>query len=78
MLRFGMLSLICALCSGVYGFGEHAPASWPALPGLCFVFLGLSALGFWGGTMNNPSINRESQFDSRSTYGRSEADATDM
>ena len=38
MLRLSMVSLVCALCSGVFGFGvESMPLDWAK--GLFFVFL---------------------------------------
>lgn len=39
MLRISMLSLICSLCSGVFGFGTDLNPSLAWAQGLFFVFL---------------------------------------
>ncbi|MBI3863872.1 MAG: DUF1328 domain-containing protein [Planctomycetia bacterium] len=69
MLRFGMFSLICSVSFGVFGFAGGISASWVGGQILFFVCLALSAVGFLGGVLANPSSSRESRFDDRSSYG---------
>ena len=56
MLSIGMLSLICALASGVFGFGADAPPVWTWGKGSFFFFLLLAAVSFIGSTMRRPSL----------------------
>lgn len=51
----GMLSLICAVSSGVYGFSAHAPA-WNWGQGLFVVFLLPAAAIFTVSTLKRPSL----------------------
>lgn len=70
MLRFGMLSLICSMSFGVFGFGAGLSTSWVGGQILFLVCLVLSAIGFLGGVLANPTGLRESRIDDRSSYGR--------
>lgn len=56
MLSIGMLSLICALTSGVFGFGADAPLGWTWEKGSFFFFLLLTAVAFIGSTVRRPSL----------------------
>lgn len=56
MLSVGMLSLICALTSGVFGFGADAPPVWTWQKGSFFLFLLVAAAAFVGSTMSRPSL----------------------
>ena len=56
MLSVGMLSLICALTSGVFGFGADAPPDWTWEKGFFFFFLLLAAVSFVGSTIRRPSL----------------------
>ncbi len=56
MLSVGMLSLICALTSGVFGFGADAPSDWTWEKGSFFFFLLLAAVSFVGSTIRRPSL----------------------
>lgn len=56
MLSIGLLSLICALTSGVFGFGVTAPPVWTWEKGSFFLFLLLAAASFIGSTMSRPSL----------------------
>ena len=55
MLRFAMLSLVCSVSAGVFGFGSGASSSLIWVKCLFFAFLGLSLAGFVSGTMGRPS-----------------------
>ena len=56
MLSFGLLSLICALTSGVFGFAADAPPDWTWEKGSFFFFLLLAAVAFAGSTIRRPSL----------------------
>ena len=56
MLSIGMLSLICALTSGVFGFGVGAPDGWTWVKGSFFLFLLVAVVGCFGSTMRRPSL----------------------
>ncbi|MEK6261646.1 MAG: hypothetical protein AABP62_23855 [Planctomycetota bacterium] len=56
MLSVGMLSLICALTSGVFGFGADAPPDWTWEKGSFFFFLLLAAASFVASTLSRPSL----------------------
>jgi len=65
MLRFAMLSLVGCVSCGVLGFGGSASVSWSWAPALFYVFLGLSAAGFLGGTLPWPAELREARITDR-------------
>ena len=54
MLRFEMLSLICAVSSGVFGFGGGVSSSWFWGQILFLVFLVFSVVAFLVGLMSKP------------------------
>ncbi|MBC8115052.1 MAG: hypothetical protein H7062_11775 [Candidatus Saccharimonas sp.] len=56
MLSIGLLSLICALTSGVFGFGVDAPDGWTWEKGSFFFFLLLAAVSFAASTIRRPSL----------------------
>jgi hypothetical protein len=56
MLSIGLLSLICALTSGVFGFGADAPPVWTWEKGSFFLFLLLASFTFVGSMMSRPSL----------------------
>ena len=56
MLSIGLLSLICALMSGVFGFGADAPPVWTWEKGSFFLFLLVAAVSFVVGTLRRPSL----------------------
>ncbi len=56
MLNISLLSLICALASGVFGFGADAPPDWTWEKGSFFFFLLLAAVAFVGSTIRRPSL----------------------
>lgn len=56
MLNIGLLSLICALTSGVFGFGAGSPSVWTWEKGSFFVFLLLAAASFFRSMMSRPSL----------------------
>ena len=56
MLSIGMLSLVCALTSGVFGFGVGAPDGWTWAKGSFFLFLLVAVVGCVGSTMRRPSL----------------------
>jgi uncharacterized membrane protein YtjA (UPF0391 family) len=64
MLRFAMLSLVCSVSAGVFGFGDGASSSMIWAKCLFFVFLVLSVVGFVSGTMGRPSgiLNEENEY----------------
>lgn len=80
MLRFGMLSLVCSMSSGVFGFGGgDSSTSWIGGQILFFVFLVLSVAGYLGGLLVNPGCTRPARIDDRSRFRRldqAKADAT--
>lgn len=55
MLRFAMLSLVCSVSAGVFGFGSGASSSLIWVKCLFFAFLGFSLAGFVSGTMGRSS-----------------------
>jgi uncharacterized membrane protein YtjA (UPF0391 family) len=67
MLRFAMLSLVCCVSCGVFGYGGGAAASWTWVPAMFYVFLGLSIVGFLGGTLPRPAELREARILDRSS-----------
>jgi uncharacterized membrane protein YtjA (UPF0391 family) len=74
MLRVAMLSLICSVSSGVFGFGGGISSSWVWGQILFLIFLVFSAVGFLGGVMAKPTGLREAHINDRSCYGRPERD----
>lgn len=56
MLSIGLLSLICALASGVFGFGADAPPDWTWEKGSFFTFLLVAAVSFVGSMLSRPSL----------------------
>lgn len=56
MLSIGLLSLICALTSGVFGFEIDAPDGWTWEKVAFFFFLLLATISFIGSTMRRPSL----------------------
>ena len=56
MLSISLLSLICALTSGVFGFGADAPGGWTWEKGSFFFFMVLAAVFFIGSTIRRPSL----------------------
>ncbi len=54
MLRFAMLSLICAITCGVSGYPGTMPFAWNGEIVLFVLFLTLSIAGFVGGTLPRP------------------------
>ncbi len=56
MLSIGLLSLICALTSGVFGFTVDAPPDWTWEKASFFFFVLLAAVSFVGGTLRRPSL----------------------
>ena len=52
MLRLAMLSLVCAVTSGVFGFGGGAATSLLWAQALFFLFLALALVGFLRGTLS--------------------------
>ncbi len=74
MLRVAMLSLICSVTAGVFGFGEGISSSWASAQILFLVFLVFAAAGFLGGVMVRPRGLREARLDDRSCYRRLDRD----
>lgn len=71
MLRIGLLSLICSMSCGVFGFGGSASStSWIGGQVLFFVFLALSVAGYLGGLLVNPGSLHEARIDDCSRLGR--------
>ena len=70
MLRFGMLSLICSMSFGVFGFGGGLSPTWVGGQILFLVCLVFSVFGFLGGVMARPTGLRDQQIDDRSCSGR--------
>ncbi len=56
MLVIGMLSLICAVSSGVFGFTVGAPPAWTWGKGLVVLFLIPAVAAFVGSTLKRPSL----------------------
>ena len=56
MLSIGLLSLICALTNGVFGFGLDAPDGWTWEKGSFFFFILLAAISFAGSMIRRPSL----------------------
>lgn len=56
MLNISLLSLICALTSGVFGFGADALPDWTWEKGSFFFFLLLAAFALVGSTVRRPSL----------------------
>ena len=56
MLNISLLSLICALTSGVFGFAVDAPPDWTWEKGSFFFFLLLAVVSFIGSTIRRPSL----------------------
>jgi len=56
MLSLGLLSLIFALMSGVFGFDADAPGGWTWEKGSFFFFLLLATFAFVGSTIRRPSL----------------------
>lgn len=67
MLRLAMLSLICCVTCGVFGYGGIAPVAWTWAPALFYIFLGLSVVGFLGGTLPRTPELREARVLDRSS-----------
>lgn len=71
MLRIGLLSLICSMSCGVFGFGGSVSStSWIGWQVLFFVFLVLSVAGYLGGLLVNPGSLHEARVDDSSSLGR--------
>lgn len=56
MLIIGMLSLICALTAGVFGFGDAAPPDWTWEKASFFLLLSVSMVAFIESTLSRPSL----------------------
>jgi hypothetical protein len=56
MLVIGMLSLICAVSSGVFGFTADAPPAWTWGKGLFVLFLVPAVVAFMSSTLKRPSL----------------------
>lgn len=56
MLKIGLLSLICALTAGVFGFGVNAPEGWTWSKASFFIFLLPAVAAFVDSTMQRPSL----------------------
>jgi hypothetical protein len=56
MLNIALLSLICALTSGVFGFATDAPPDWTWEKGAFFFFLTLAVALFVRSTISRPSL----------------------
>ena len=69
MLRFAMLSLVCCVSCGVFGFGGGPASSWIGTQILFLVFLVVAAFGFLGGLRASPTGLREARLNDRSSYG---------
>ncbi len=54
--RVGLLLLIGALASGVFGFGADVPPVWTWAKVSFFIFLLLAAASFVGSTLSRPSL----------------------
>lgn len=56
MLSIGLLSLICALTNGVFGFAADAPPDWTWEKVSFFLFLLLAIFSFVRNTLRRPSL----------------------
>ncbi len=56
MLSIGLLSLICALTAGVFGFGNAAPPHWTWEKVSFFLLLSVSMIAFVESTLSRPSL----------------------
>ena len=56
MVSIGLLALVCALTSGVFGFTVDAPPDWTWEKGSFFFFLLLATVSFVRSTMSRPSL----------------------
>ena len=56
MLSIGLLSLICALTAGVFGFGDAAPPHWTWEKVSFFLLLSVSIIAFIESTLSRPSL----------------------
>jgi hypothetical protein len=54
--KLGLLSLICALTAGVFGFGVNAPDGWTWNKASFFFFLLPALTAFVESTMQRPSL----------------------
>jgi uncharacterized membrane protein YtjA (UPF0391 family) len=52
MLRLALLSLVCAVTCGVFGFGGNSATSSVLAQNLFFLFLVVALAGFLGGTLS--------------------------
>ena len=59
MLSIGLLSLIGAPTSGVFGFGTDVPDGWTWEKGSFFILMLLAAAAFVGSTTRRPSLLSE-------------------
>lgn len=66
MLRFAMLSLVCCVSCGVFGYGGGDPVTWTWAPAMFYVFFGLAVMGFLGGTLPRPAELQETRINDRS------------
>ncbi|HTI50676.1 MAG TPA: hypothetical protein VL475_06990 [Planctomycetaceae bacterium] len=65
MLRLAMLSLICSVTSGVFGFGGSASPPWPWGQILFPVFFVFATIAFLGGLLVQPVALQEVRIDDR-------------
>lgn len=70
MLRFALLSLVCAVSAGVFGFSGSLSPWWVWGQVLFLIFLVLSAVGFMGGLMAKPTGLQTARINDRSGHGR--------
>jgi hypothetical protein len=56
MLSIGLLSLICALTSGVFGFEADAPDGWTWEKASFVLFLLVAVVSFGGSMLSRPSL----------------------
>jgi len=56
MFSIGLLSLICALTSGVFGFGVDAPPTWTCCKVSFVIFLLVAAVLFMSSECRRPSL----------------------
>ncbi len=61
MLRLSLISLVCSLSSGVFGFGSGAAPNWIWARGLFFLFLVVWMACLIVGTASRPTLYRQSQ-----------------
>ena len=74
MLRFGMLSLICSMSFGVFGFGGGPSATWVGGQIMFVVCLVFAAIGFLAGVCAKPIEMRNEQFNDKLSFGWPEKD----